>query len=635
MKRFVVFVLSMIYGVSVFSDTFFVSTNSVSDGPGTVWSNAFHTIQGAVDAAASNDTVLVTNGVYDAGGIPAPGYALTNRVCVTKVITIESVNGPTNTFIVGAGPKGDAAIRGVYLGDHAVLSGFTVTNGYTRTSGSMEDQCGGGGWCGPDSLITNCVLIDNTADSYGGGVRYGTLVDCMLSGNLAERGGGSSDSTLNDCTLNGNTASSRGAGVYRGMLNNCTLSGNHASYSGGGATESTLTDCILTDNYGRTYGGGTEYGTLTRCTLSGGSSEKGGGAFRDTLTDCILTNNTASFYGGGIYEGELNNCMVVDNTASSRGGGSYKTTVTDCFLTGNSAAHGAGAQGGTLSYCTFVDNVATGDGGGVRYGTLNHCLLINNTASGKGGGSLGAALKNCTVSGNASDTEGGGTHGGSLVNCIVYDNDAPIGTNCYLPGSVSFSCITPDPGGVSNITVNPLFVIETADNYHLQTGSPCIDSGTNTNLALRDLDGVPLPVDGNESGTAMVDMGCYEYLNPASDYDLDTIPNGWETDHNLNPSVDDRAGNLDHDSFDNLEEYIADTDPTDPDDYFHITGSNGDTVAFDSSSDRLYTILGCTNLVSNVWNPVSGPRMGIGGADSITSTNSLPVEFYKLTVELP
>ena len=58
--------------------TYYVWTNSPADGPGTAWTNAFHTLQAAVDAAASNDTVLVTNGVYDSGGVALVG-TMTNR----------------------------------------------------------------------------------------------------------------------------------------------------------------------------------------------------------------------------------------------------------------------------------------------------------------------------------------------------------------------------------------------------------------------------------------------------------------------------------------------------------------------------------------------------------------------------
>ena len=79
--------------------TWYVATNSPAGGPGTAWTNAFHTIQGAVNAAADDDTVLVTKGLYNTGGVVTPGYVLTNRVCITNAITVRSVNGPTGTFI--------------------------------------------------------------------------------------------------------------------------------------------------------------------------------------------------------------------------------------------------------------------------------------------------------------------------------------------------------------------------------------------------------------------------------------------------------------------------------------------------------------------------------------------------------
>ncbi len=73
----------------------------IVDGPGTAWSNAFHTIQGAVNASTNGDTILVANGIYDAGGAVTPSYVLTNRVGLTNPVNVRSVNGPTNTCIVG------------------------------------------------------------------------------------------------------------------------------------------------------------------------------------------------------------------------------------------------------------------------------------------------------------------------------------------------------------------------------------------------------------------------------------------------------------------------------------------------------------------------------------------------------
>ena len=124
-------------------------------------------------------TVLVTNGEYRTGGALTPGGQLMNRVAVTNPITVRSVNGPFVTSIVGAGPLGGGAVRCVWLGDAAVLSGFAIEEGHTQTDGDWErDMCGGGVWGeGAQAVVTNCVLRNNAAEYDGGGAYRCTLLD--------------------------------------------------------------------------------------------------------------------------------------------------------------------------------------------------------------------------------------------------------------------------------------------------------------------------------------------------------------------------------------------------------------------------------------------------------------------------
>ena len=267
--------------------------------PYTNWATAAVIIQEAVDAADTGDLILVTNGIYASGGRSVHGL-MTNRVAVTKPVTVLSINGPAVTIIEGhqlsGTTNGNGAIRCAYLTNGATLSGFTLTNGATRTSGdSIKERSGGGVW--GESLsatVTNCMVSGNSAASTGGGAYHGTIIGCTLNGNSARDGGGARQSTLYQCTVNGNTAE-EGGGVYRGTLNGCTVNGNSAR-----------------------RGGGVELGTLNNCTVSGNWSYHGGGALDCALTNCVVYFNAAPS-GANYYGGTLDYCCTTPLPSSGAG----------------------------------------------------------------------------------------------------------------------------------------------------------------------------------------------------------------------------------------------------------------------------------------------------------------------------
>ena len=196
-------------------------------------------------------------------------------------------------------------------------------------------------------------------------------------------------------------------------------------------------------------------------TITNGSAGYGGGIFiydnsSPTISNCIITGNSASVYGGGI--------LIYDNSSP---------TIINCLITENSAASGGGIAAFYSPYPTVINSTITGnsatDGGGIAslvYSspTITNSIIYGNTATGNGPN--------------------------------IY-NDSSSTTN------VTYSCVGEVYAGMGNISDDPKFV-PAADDYHLQSDSPCIDAGTSNDAPSIDLDGVTRPQgDG-------VDMGAYE-----------------------------------------------------------------------------------------------------------------------------
>jgi len=250
------------------------------------------------------------------------------------------------------------------------------------------------------------------------------------------------------------------------------------------------------------------------------------------ITNCIIRDcsNGIGGFRFSLYDTLIENCngysavgfSLSSATADQR---IERVTVRNCTGTYTSGAYVNGPA--TIDQCQFISNSVYYMGGGIRLSggavlmnslVISNRVTINTYNSGHGGGiwidSSGATIINCTIAHNWAVGLGGGIYNaagtaGRVTNTIIYANTALIaGQNFYGDiSSVGYSC-SPDltPGVNGNITDDPLL----APDYTLLPGSPCIDSGRTIPGLTRDLAGNVRPQNGDGSGGAQYDMGCYE-----------------------------------------------------------------------------------------------------------------------------
>jgi hypothetical protein len=280
----ILFGLSLIGSWPAGATDYFVSPFGGNSPPFADWQSAATNIQDAIDAATDGDTVWVTNGVYANGGKAMAGD-LTNRVVLDKALTVQSVNGPAVTTILGGGvTNGPAAVRCAWLTNGAVLNGFTIGGGATRGTGDRTNLLSGGGvWCASAAaVVTNCLISGNFAWYYGGGVYQGTVSGSIIQLNSAYFGGGTCQANMNHCVIQANSALV-GGGVYQGSLSVCAIMQNFSNGgAAAGAVSAVLNSCTIVNN--RYYG--TYSCQLTNCIdyFNSSGNDTGGSTFSHCCT---------------------------------------------------------------------------------------------------------------------------------------------------------------------------------------------------------------------------------------------------------------------------------------------------------------------------------------------------------------
>lgn len=445
------------------------------------------------NGAILDNCTIQDNNAVDYGG----GIYLENSVVVITDCTIQN-----NVSDYGAGIYSD------------ITSEPNMTDTTIEQNTAASD--GGGMYIAYTAIMHGCIITDNNAIDFGGGIYIDgadpNIDDITISENVAGMDGGGmyvdSDSApmISDAAITGNSAGWSGGGVYCsgsiGDFDGFMVSNNTARWDGGGIyldeANPDINDCTFSYNYARFWGGAINYYNVSDANL----------------IDCRFNNNWVEETAGAVYLDSspinIKNCLFYSNNART-----YDAGAIFCW---DSSAD--------ITNCTFADNTSNtqyGYGGAIAIEGNSDPVILNSIFSG---------------SSRYAIYEFDTTSDPNINYCLFYDNSPADFYDkdtrlAYDANSASVNADMNDLAEVGNILYgDPKFVTGKLGNYYLAVNdpnlqpytardgnSPAIDTGNGTSAALG-LDTYHTRTD-NEDDDGTVDIG-YHYNDPdaAADYTL-------------------------------------------------------------------------------------------------------------------
>lgn len=335
----------------------------------------------AANAQAGDDTIILPSGIYI---LTIPGadenMAVTGDLDIASTMTISGASA-TSTIIDGGGIDRVFDITGAFTG---TISNVTIRGGNPgiAAGGGLQNQ-------GGVLIISNSVIISNTANSGGGIYSYGTLIiaNSTFSSNIADNGGGiyvNDFVTITASTFSNNSASGGYGGGIANIsgvvtINNSAIISNTAGTSGGGIYSFHFMSLTIVN--------------VNNSTISGNTAGTDGGGIANFFSSTVNLNNVTV----------TNNTSDKDSNGTGDGGGLFQSGGTANLE--NTLVGGNADTGGPSPDCS---------------GTLNSqgYNLIQNTTG-------------CTINGDIT----GNITGVSPNLGPLQDNGGPTFTHALLPGS--------------------------------------------------------------------------------------------------------------------------------------------------------------------------------------------------------
>jgi predicted outer membrane repeat protein len=444
----------------------------------------FHTIQDAIDAATSGDTIEVYNGLY-----------LETIDFSGKDVAVLGVEGAAMTMIRDTSP-GFLVSFTSGEGAGAVLEGFTLHS----TAGQAIEITGASPTIS-DVQITNvvdsAVVIDGGAPSFSGLEVVPTYLRVDYGAHMLISGG--ADVSVTDSLFELGYANYEGGSIWADAGSSLSIQDSTIyftmSYGDGGAIwmgdGSTLEidtvefdRTVAYDSGGAIYMGQSALVTLTDITLSSSATSSSGipsGGAMVYLGESSVVQVSGgtfgvSFGGTPLWVGD-DSLLEIDGTTFEDNSGwvgairppeNTVTTITNATFNNNSGSNGtvyawedvelqissstfygnSGSKGAVYAYygeveledCVFEANTATSGGGGVTawYTTVigTDLTFIGNSSTDNGGAihlyDAGVTLLRASFEGNSS-TDNGGAIGRDAFS--VYTSDHVACTSCTFTGN--------------------------------------------------------------------------------------------------------------------------------------------------------------------------------------------------------
>ncbi len=448
---------------------------------GTNWADAFIDLQSALGVAAGGHQVWVAKGTYTPGVNPQDSFVVPRDVSIyggfeSGMAALEDRDPWTFHTILSGDLNGDDTPNFGNRADNAYhvvrssaltpyvnvrVDGFVIRGGHAHFNDPDPhfDQFGGGIFMDTCTGFTlaNCVVTDNSALGSGGIFFRRTtaeIIDCVFSGNRAT--GDTSDYGSGAIGGSGNNTATHVVNVRRSYF-----TGNHSSSHGG-----------------------VSYDLWALWPLN--------------YYNCLMAGNNSGSIGGALYHrngtNEVWNCTIAGNAPN----GVYVQGTTNAYYYNTIIWSNAipevdtgGVGNLTPSHSDINRAVYAGVRGNIQADPVWTAGISSTwTEAGAFSPATGQTRLRRAAAGWTADAFQGLTVAPDITTNLQFLISSNSTTDIYVWGDASMLA-----GGGDTFRIW---------DYQLDTGSPCIDTGTDTGAPAEDIRGELRP-----KGAA-TDMGAYE-----------------------------------------------------------------------------------------------------------------------------